>query len=519
MVDAQTVPIPDDLKVIHALNRLSLGPGPDDVDRVKRIGVERYIHEQLHPESIPVPDRLVESIAGFETLTMSPVALYLKYWSMPTKADQAAAQTGADTTAVQQLRRKVLVQAVGARMMRAIEGPRQLQEVLADFWFNHFNVFAGKGLDRIWVGAYEQQAIRPHTLGRFRDLLGATAKHPAMLFYLDNWQNTAPGSPGARGKQEGINENYARELMELHTLGVDGGYTQQDVIALARILTGWGLPRPGDQLRRLRARRRGWLRMFEYPEPERASLQLNRDGFVFDAGRHDFGDKVFLGRTITGSGIAEGEQALDILARSPATARHLSLKLAQYFVADDPPPTLVSTLAGRFEDTDGDIRAVLTTLFASDEFWQKRYYAVKFKTPYQFVISAARGAGARPRNLRALYAAMAQLGMPVYGCPTPDGYKNTQDAWLNPDAMMRRLDFAIALGTGRLQLEAPPPGDGGEAMGIARRPAIANEPVDAAILAATLGGHFSEQTASALEAAAEPMRSAVILGSPEFMRR
>jgi uncharacterized protein (DUF1800 family) len=518
MTDAETGPIPDDLRAIHALNRLSLGAGPDDLDRVKRIGVDRYIHEQLHPESIPVPDRLVRAIAGFETLTLSPGKLYLKYWGMPKKAGQPDAQIAPEQTAAQKTRRKVLVQAVAARMTRAITGPRQLQEVLADFWFNHFNVFAGKGLDEIWVGAYEQQAIRPHTLGRFRDLLGATAKHPAMLFYLDNWQNTAPGSPGARGKQEGLNENYARELMELHTLGVNGGYTQQDVIALARILTGWGLPRPGDRARQLRARRRGRLRMYEYPEPERASLQFNRDGFAFDPGRHDFSDKVFLGRTIKGSGIAEGEQALDILARSPATGRHLSFKLAQYFVVDDPPPTLVSSLAGRFEETDGDLRAVLTTLFASDEFWQKRHYAAKFKTPYQFVISAARATGAHVRNFRPLLGSMAQLGMPLYGCPTPDGYKNTQDAWLNPDAMMRRLDFAIALGAGRLRLDAPPPGDDGEAMSLARRP-VANEPADAAILAATLGGHFSEQTAAALEAAAEPLRSAVILGSPEFMRR
>jgi len=535
--DDQSGPIADDLRVIHVLNRLSLGPAPGDIDRVKRIGVQRYIQEQLHPDSIPEPDGLAREIAGLETLSMGPVALFVKYQAALNQARKSFAQGHAASSgnpaagieadpsvrAAQQRRVMVLKQAMRARLMRALKGPRQLQEVMADFWFNHFNVFAAKGPDLIWVGAYEQQAIRPHTLGRFRDLLGATAKHPAMLFYLDNWQNTAPGSPGARGNQEGINENYARELMELHTLGVDGGYSQADVVALARILTGWGLPRPamnGQAGRRPRFSRFGRLRerprSFEYEAP----APWTGSGFLFDASRHDFGDKIFLGHTIRGSGIDEGEQALDILARSPATGRHLSFKLAQYFVADQPPDSLVRKLAARFSESDGDIRAVLAALFDSDEFWQKRYFGAKFKTPYQYVLSAARAAGVRVRNFRPLLGAIAQLGMPLYLCPTPDGYKNTQDAWLNPDAMMRRLDFATALGAGRLPLEASPPDDDrGTGIGALKRVGFTPEPADAAILAATLGGHFGERTAAAMEAAPEQLRGAVILGSPEFMRK
>jgi len=529
--DAQAEPIGDDLRVIHVLNRLSLGPAPGDIDRVKRIGVQRYIHEQLNPDSIPEPGGLVREMAGLETISMSPIALFIKYQIPLNQARKSLAQerglsasasgfeADPEVRAAQKRRRIVLQQAMAARLRRALEGPRQLQEVMADFWFNHFNVFAGKGPDLIWTGAYEHQALRPHTLGRFRDLLGATAKHPAMLFYLDNWQNTASGSPGARGKQEGINENYARELMELHTLGVDGGYTQADVIALARILTGWGLPRPGINERRgpLSYRRRRF-RVFEYPEAGPA--RWTGDGFLFDASRHDFGEKIFLGHTIRGSGIDEGEQALDILARSPATAQRLSFKLAQYFVADQPPPSLVKKLAVRFLQADGDIRAVLAALFDSDEFWQKRYFGAKFKTPYQYVLSAVRATAIPVRNFRPLLGAIARLGMPLYQCQTPDGYKNTQAAWLNPDAMMRRLDFATALGAGRLRLDAPP-SDDGVGTGAVKGAAFgsAPEPADAAMLAATLGGNFGEQTAAAMEAAPEELRGAVILGSPEFMRK
>jgi len=206
---------------LHALNRLGFGPRPGDLETVRRIGVDRWIDQQLDPDSIPMPPELDAQIASIRTLHMTPVELFMQF-----RAPLRQAIKNGDPEAKKQLRRQtrvVLEESTQGRIVRAIVGPRQLQETMTAFWFNHFNVFAGKGLCHLWVGAYEQEVIRPHTMGRFRNLLGATAKHPAMLFYLDNWQNTAPDSPGRHGKFEGINENYARELMELHTLGVNGG--------------------------------------------------------------------------------------------------------------------------------------------------------------------------------------------------------------------------------------------------------------------------------------------------------
>jgi len=356
---------------------------------------------------------------------------------------------------------------------------RQLQEVMVDFWFNHFNVFSGKGLDDVWIGNYEQRAIRPFALGRFRDLLFATTKHPAMLVYLDNTLSTAPGSPGARGRQKGLNENFAREVMELHTLGADGGYTQEDVIALARILTGWRVNPPDARA---------------YPEY----------GAIFEGARHDYSPKVFLGHEMKSRGKAEGEEALDILARSPKTARHIAFELAQYFVADDPPTALVDQLAARFVDTDGDIQEVLKALFTSREFWEN--FDRKYKTPYQFVVSAVRAAAVPVGNVRPLLAAMDQLGMPLYGCLTPDGYSNTEDAWLSPDATTRRIGFAAALAQGDL------PQYGANGTGSAHR-------VDAARLQALLGPTLTEATRQAVIEAPPGLRAALLLGSPGFMRR
>ncbi|MHB8536136.1 MAG: DUF1800 domain-containing protein [Sulfuricaulis sp.] len=484
--------IQPDLKVLHVLNRLTYGPAPGDVQKVRAMGVEKFIRMQLDPESIPLPSRLQQQLDTLDTLRMDPVELFREYG--PPRPGKNHKPDPEAVKAARQRARVIVEQAVQARLWRATESPRQLQELMVDFWFNHFNVYAPKGLDHLWIGAYEEQAIRPYALGHFRDLLGATAHHPAMLFYLDNWQNTAPDSPGARGRFEGINENYARELMELHTLGVNGGYTQNDVIALAHIFTGWGLGRPRDG---------------------------GQGGFRFDPRRHDDGDKTFLGRTIEGSGEDEGEQALDILARAPATARHISYELAQYFVADDPPPALVERLSRRFLATDGDIRAVLDTLFHSREFWDRKYYANKFKTPYQFIVSAVRASGIDPVNVRPLYGMLMQLGMPLYACLTPDGYRNTRAAWLNPDAMTRRISFATALASGRLPLGQPGfdpgfPRREMERMTPDKAPVV--DPVSAATLADTLDNLLSAQTQSAIDAAPKPLRAALILGSPEFMQ-
>jgi len=490
---AQAAPIADDLKPLHVLNRLGYGPAPGDLEKVRAMGVEKYIEDQLTPQSIPEPESLRRELDSLDTLRMDPVELFREYG--PPRPGRGRKPDPEAIKAARERTRVIMQQAVEARLWRATQSPRQLQELMTDFWYNHFNVFAGKGLDHLWAGAYEEQAIRPYALGRFRDLLGATAHHPAMLFYLDNWQNTAPDSPGARGKLNGLNENYARELMELHTLGVDGGYTQQDVIALARIFTGWGLGRP-----------RG---------------KDSRGGLYFDPKRHDYSDKIFLGQTIRGSGEDEGEQALDILAHSPATARHIGYELAQYFVADDPPPALVQRLSQRFLGTDGDIRAVLDTLFHSPEFWDRKYYGNKFKTPYQYLVSAVRASGVDLVNIRPLYGMLFQLGMPLYACLTPDGYKNTSAAWLNPDAMTRRISFATALASGRLPLAQPAENNVGPARKMDREergPVRRVEPVDDARLTDTLGNALSAPTRAAIKETPPPLRAALILGSPEFMQ-
>jgi len=469
---------PVDPKVLHIINRLSFGPRPGDVQKVQSIGVERYIKEQLSPNSISESPNLNRQLSQLETHRLNTVEIRAYLNSSPQ-------QTREQKQARQQKRNKILREAIKARLLRATNSQRQLQEVMVDFWFNHFNVHAGQGNTRIWVGSYEEEAIRPYALGRFRDLLGATAHHPAMLLYLDNWKNKASSRPGVTPK---VNENYARELMELHTLGADGGYTQKDVIALARIFTGWGLINRGQQ-------------------PSGKSL------FYFDSKRHDLSDKVFLGHTIKGTGQAEGEQALDILARHPATARHISYKLAQYFVSDRPPTSLVDRLAKRYLQTDGNIRAVLETLFQSPEFWDKKYFNAKFKTPLQYTVSAVRATGMEIQYTLALSRNLEELEMPLYGCRTPDGYKNTQDVWLNSEAMNRRINFATALAGGRLTLlETANNPTKNKNINRVQRP-------DATQLINTLGNSLSPKTQSAIANSPPQLRAALVLGSPEFMRR
>ncbi len=470
MLAAGAAEIPD-RRIIHVLNRLAFGPTLEEFRRLKTIGIERYIAEQLDPEDIAEPIELRERLARLDTLKLDPVQLRQLYGPL---RSLRGFKPNPELERAQRERARIILRDVSdARILRAVLSRRQLHEVMVDFWFNHFNVFSGKGLDDVWIGNYEEQAIRPFALGRFRDLLFAATKHPAMLVYLDNTLSTAPGSPGARGRQKGLNENFAREVMELHTLGADGGYTQDDVVTLARILTGWGVNPPNARV---------------YPEY----------AAVFEGARHDYGAKVFLGRQIRSRGKAEGEEALDILARSPATARHIGFELAQYFVADEPPHSLVDRLAARFLETDGNIREVLKTLFASAEFWAGA--GAKYKTPYQFVISALRAAGTPIGNVSPLLATLDQLGMPLYGCLTPDGYKNTEDAWLSPDATPRRISFATALASG----------DTAVSLG---------HPADAAHLEAIFGSTMADATRAAIIEAPQRLRAALILGSPDFMRR
>jgi uncharacterized protein (DUF1800 family) len=467
---ARAAPLAPEQQAVHVLNRLAFGPRPGDVERVQRMGVRQYIDEQLHPETIPMPPPLAARLDSLETVRRSAgeaLGDFLELRKEVRNEEEGAKQR----RRIEQGR--VAREEAEARLVRAIESPRQLEEVMVDFWFNHFNVFAGKGIDRALVASYERDAIRPYALGSFRALLGATAKHPAMLFYLDNVVSSAPGQ-NAKGKAQGLNENYARELMELHTLGVDGGYTQRDVTELARMLTGWTF------------------------EPRR--LVRTGETFRFDAARHDRGAKTWLGHEVGPTGQGEGEYALDVLATHPATARHLSFQLAQYFVSDVPPPALVERMARTWLASGGDIRAVLTTLFSSSEFMDSAALGAKFKTPYQFVVSAARASAAPLVNVGPLVNTMTQLGMPLYGCQTPDGYKNTQDAWLNPNALTRRIAFATALGQGSLPLGEEP------------------VPLDPARLQATLAGTLSRTTLDIVARNPDNLRAAMLLGSPDFMQ-
>jgi uncharacterized protein (DUF1800 family) len=464
---------------LHALDRLGFGPRPFEVEQVRQMGVSRWIARQLNPASIPEPEALSLQLAALPTLTESNVELYRRQMMLNRDKSDSGQEAKKDFD------RTVLQEAATARIDRALLSDRQLQEVLVGFWFNHFNVFRGKGLDHVWVGSFESESIRPYVFGRFRTLLEATARHPAMLFYLDNWQNSAPGSHTRQGKELGLNENYARELMELHTLGVDGGYNQQDVTELARILTGWGL--------RDRAER----------SPSRLNhgsmLQEADYSLAFDPSRHDFGEKHFLGHVIKGEGWREVELALDILAAHPATAHHLSFQLAQYFVADQPDPRLVDKMAESFLKSGGNLTVVMRTMIESPLFWSPQVIGHKFKTPFEYAVSALRASNVTPARMQPVLGLLGQLGQPIYGIETPDGYKQVESAWLNPDAMARRLSFATMLGGGRL--------------------ADQTVTVSDAALRSVLPSTLSPQTERALGENDAKLRPIVLLGSPDFMHR
>ena len=504
--------VTEEARALHALNRLAYGPRPADIQAMRAQGprawLAAFLDSQLEPQGLTLPASLNERLGSLETLQLSQAELLARFrrvvqaaTAVPASAQaepgapngqaNAATMEGGGAEAVQaRVRREqvrpVVLQAAQARLARAIESPAQLQEVLVEFWFNHFNVFMGKGPVSVLAGAYEREAIRPHVLGRFRDLLGATAKHPAMLIYLDNAQSVKPGyrapaqlarvNPNAP-RLSGLNENYARELMELHTLGVDGSYTQQDVTELARVFTGWTVDQRG-----VRQGRSGSL-------------------FVFDTSRHDNGTKQWLGHTIQPAGQAEGETALDLLAAHPATARHIAFKLAQAFVADDPPAALVKRLADRFVATQGDLKAVTRELIASEEFWQPQLYGAKFKTPYHYLISSLRALGAgTPPDVGPLLQLLAQAGMPLYGAPTPDGYKNVASAWMSPQALAQRVQFASTLAERRA------------------RQGLRHD-ADAQRLMDTLGPLLSPGTRDTVSAEPAAMRVALLLASPEFMKR
>jgi uncharacterized protein (DUF1800 family) len=524
-----------DEAIFHALNRLAYGPRPGDVERVKQMGLAKWIEEQLNPGAID--DKALEArLENYPTLRMSSAKLLDEY-PQPKQAEKqeqkravavvepeqrrpdAAAQTVArdmragqgstnaagdgqeapqqtaeSTPSKQEMSdapapmkqeqprgnagangggkrdvlgggdpnnvpraiaddskrpQRVVAELSMAKVTRAIYSERQLQQVMDDFWFNHFNVFAGKGDDRWLITPYEREVIQPHSFGKFKDLLTATAKSPAMLFYLDNYLSADPraaqraaaeramrqqmrrgrfGGPPvnpqqtAKKNERGLNENYGRELMELHTLGVDGGYTQKDVTEVARCFTGWTIDKPRQSAT-----------------------------FKFDERLHDPDPKVVMGKKIHAGGMKDGEQVIDLLAHHPNTAKFISTKLARRFVSDNPPPALVARMAQSFQSSDGDIRVVMKTMIWSPEFWSRETYRAKIKTPYELVVSAARAMGTDVDMPMPLVQWVGRIGEPLYQCQPPTGYADKGEAWVNTGALLNRLNYSLALAGNKMR--------------------------------------------------------------------
>ena len=460
-------------KTYHFVSRTSFGPTPDELERASRMGFSAYLEEQLRPQTIP--DSFVEEkVAGLKTIRLSSGELFDLY--PPPNVAKERGMSGPMALAGPRI---VILELQQARLLRAVHSRRQLYEVMADFWSNHFNIFAAKGADRWLVTSYDRDTIRPHALGKFKDLLRATAQSPAMLFYLDNWLSASP-NPGARlgpnNRKRGLNENYAREIMELHTLGVDGGYTQKDVHEVARCFTGWTIRRP-----------RG-------------------DGeFVFDPRIHDDGEKVVLGaRIAAGGGIDDGMRVIDILTRHPSTARFIAAKLARRFVSDDPPPSIVDRAAETFRQSDGDIAAVLRTIISAPEFFAPAAYKAKVKKPLEFVASALRATGAETRVTPQLLRYLGRMGEPLFLAQPPTGFPDVGASWISADMLLTRMNFASDLASNRIAGSRVPPEQ-------------ANDLVSFARLAAPDG--LSPTTRAALSSAEGSQAVALLMAAPEFQRR
>ena len=530
----------EEQRVVHVLNRLGFGVRPGDIQRVKSIGVENYINEQLAPEKIS--DAVAENkVKDLSSLTMTTAELYEKYpqpgqllrqlqargmlpenlaearenrvkggansTSTPksgTESEmknnsgemappQAPPQNPLDNEKYRQVVRdyyqqngllqpqRLTADLQASRILRAVYSERQLNEVMVDFWTNHFNVFVGKGADRWLLPAYDRDTIRPNAMAKFGSILEATAKSPAMLFYLDNFQSVSPNAqrPGAglrdqrqnmarlerqerrrdnltnqngtassqemprpvpppQRQRRGINENYARELMELHTMGVDGGYTQKDVQEVARCFTGWTIfqPRGGGAAANALMGEAG---------------RRNAGTFFFNARTHDDGEKIVLGQKIpAGGGIKDGLMVLDILAHHPSTAKFIATKLVRYFVADNPPASLVDRVAATYKKTDGDIREMLKTIFFSNEFNSPDAYRAKVKRPFELVISAIRTLGGDTNGGPGTHQWLQRMGEPLYGYQTPNGYSDTAESWVNTGGLLERMNFALALASNRI---------------------------------------------------------------------
>ncbi len=525
---SKTLGLTEDKQILHVLNRLGFGARPGDVERVRAMGLEKYIQQQLSPERIndAVADAKVKDLT---VLSMTTAELYEKYpqpgllvrqlerrGDLPanlqeaqknrTKNADAAPGAPANTNAPDpntpadrnnpeyrralreyyqqnglQLPARIVAELQASRILRAVYSERQLQEVMVDFWTNHFNVFAGKGADRWLLVSYDRDTIRPNALGKFSNLLQATAQSPAMLFYLDNFQSVSPNAqlgpragqrqraqrgglfglfmggrqnrqPGDAGQpappanaqrqRRGINENYARELMELHTLGVDGGYTQKDVQEVARCFTGWTIFAPRGAAAATQAMNNG---------PRADMLRENAGRFFFNQRAHDDGEKVVLGHKIpAGGGFKDGLMVLDILAHSPSTAKFVAAKLVRHFVSDEAPPALVDRVAATFSKSDGDIRETLRAIFLSPEFNSPAAYRSKVKRPFELAISAIRTLGADTTGGPQLHQWIARMGEPLYGFQTPNGYSDTAEAWVNTGGLLERLNFGLTLASNRI---------------------------------------------------------------------
>jgi uncharacterized protein (DUF1800 family) len=472
-----------DQRVAHVLSRLTYGARPGDFERVKAIGVNEFIRQQLDSDSLD--DVAVQAkLRRLPTLGMATPVIFEQYTppkpvvspspakapdktagsiaQIGSNADKMSALPAGESTKLQEVMappaemrpnakqeagtmpvlpaaspkptpvpknpQMVVTELQRAALLRAVYSERQLYELMVNFWENHFSIFANKDDDRYLLTSYDRDTIRPFALARFRDLLGATAHSPAMLFYLDNWRSSVarpyPAKDGKpAGVDSGLNENYARELMELHTLGVDGGYTQKDVQEVARCFSGWTIQKP------------------------------NEEGlFLYRPGLHDNGEKIVLGRKIpAGGGIADGERVLDILAAQPATAHFIATKLARRFISDDPPPSVIDRAAAVFLKTDGSIRETLRAIVTSPEFFSPATYRAKVRSPFEYVAAAMRALNAETDGDRPVLDAIGRMGQPVFGRITPDGYADRADQWLSSGAMVARFNFASALATNKIK--------------------------------------------------------------------
>jgi uncharacterized protein (DUF1800 family) len=465
---------PEHQNHVHLLNRITYGVTPEELTRLNEIGAAAFLEEQLRPEQIP--DSLGDQkISRLKTIRLSSRELFELY-PPPKQAGGAAPSRMSGVEGP----RAVILELQRARLLRAVYSKKQLYEIMVDLWTNHFNVFAGKGADRWLVTSYDRDTIRPHSLGHFHDLLLATAKSPAMLFYLDNWLSVSPNAPGRRpraGVKQGLNENYARELLELHTLGVDGGYTQRDVEEVARCFTGWTIRRPKGEAE-----------------------------FYFEQRMHDPGEKIVLGTRIPrGGGIEDGLRVIRLVSRHPSTARFISTKLARRLVSDNPPASLIERTSRTFINSDGNIREVIRSIVTSPEFFEPDALRAKIKKPSEFVASALRILNAETQIPAALLRAINRMGEPLFLSQPPTGFPDAAESWVSSHTLLARMNFVIDLTANRLP-------------DTRANPAVIQAGVQKLLPLVAPAG-VPDSTRAALEQTHGSQSFALALAMPEFQRR